>query len=384
LAAVFFVSIATAVALIVYIALNLPAARTEVQTAVPTLTVERLARATHAPTPTPGFGPISFSSGTNGERRQGAEALFPAGSTNVYASWSYENMQQGTPYRLAWYRNGVTWLNQPYVWDAQQHGAHGTAYHTPVDQSRAGGLPPGEYRLELFLGESQAQVGTFIMYDPDSDAQASGQAALASLVQVAVPYGGEWYLGGSGSIVNGELGLILTNWHVLVDENSGKLLNDGLAAILLLPEPGEPPLPDYWAEVLPEYSDPDLDLAILRIRTGTDGRQPVEVPLDLPAIPLGDSDSTDLGDHVLLLGYPDYAIAGPSWTEGIVATRNEEWILSDAQASHGHSGGMMLNEDGELTGVLTGYAETSVGGGFVRARPVNLAVPLIAAAEATE
>jgi S1-C subfamily serine protease len=278
----------------------------------------------------------------------------------------------------------VTWLNQPYVWDAQQHGAHGTAYHTPVDQATAGGLPPGEYRLELFLGESQAQVGTFIMYDPDSDAQAAGQAALASLVQVAVPYGGEWYLGGSGSIVNGELGLILTNWHVLVDENSGRLLNDGLAAILLLPEPGEAPLPDYWAEVLPEYSDPDLDLAVLRIRTGTDGRQPVVTPLNLPAIRLGDSDSTSLGDRVLLLGYPDYATAGPSWTEGIVATRNEEWILSDAQASHGHSGGMMLNEEGELTGVLTGYAETSVGGGFVRARPINLAAPLIAAAEAGE
>jgi hypothetical protein len=178
LAIVFFVSIATAVALVVFIALNLPATETGESIAGPTAAVELLATTTLAPATIPGFGPITFSIGLHGDPTAGSAASFPAGTTEVYATWGYENMQPGTPYRLSWYRDNTPWSNQPYAWDTEQHGSHGTAYHTPIVEHDADGLPPGNYRLELFIGERQAQVATFAIEEPIATELASPNPSL--------------------------------------------------------------------------------------------------------------------------------------------------------------------------------------------------------------
>jgi S1-C subfamily serine protease len=165
--------------------------------------------------------------------------------------------------------------------------------------------------------------------------------------------------------------LIVTNWHVVSDW-MGALLNEGgYAAIYLTVDPDQPPAFTYWAQVLPGYSDEDLDLAVLQITHRAADSTPVFGSLGLPAIPLGDSALVHRGDHVILLGFPDYVGGSLSWTEGAVATCDSSWIKSDAESSHDHSGGMMLNERGELIGVLTQYETTSVGGGLSVARPVE-------------
>ncbi|HET89651.1 MAG TPA: hypothetical protein ENN99_02785, partial [Chloroflexi bacterium] len=101
----------------------------------------------------------------------------------------------------------------------------------------------------------------------------------------------------------------------------------------------------------------------------------------LPTIKMGGSSQVHTGDPVLLLGFPDYAGGRLSWTEGVIATHGSQWIKSDAAISHGHSGGMMLNERGELIGVLSMYERTSVGGGLALARPVAWVRTLVANAQ---
>lgn len=218
------------------------------------------------------------------------------------------------------------------------------------------------------------------------DIQAIGQQAARSLVQLSVPsdllFVYRHY--GSGSIVDGERGLIVTNWHVVGDRD-GALHNErGYAKIYLTGDPDQLPDFTYWAQVLPQYSDPDLDLAILQITHRATDLAPVQRPLDLPAVTLRDNTPIHAGDHVLLLGFPNYAEGRLSWTEGLVATHDSWWIKSDAEVSHGHSGGMMLNQRGELIGIPTKHEETTVGGGLVLARPINLALSLIEAAVAAD
>ena len=54
---------------------------------------------------------------------------------------------------------------------------------------------------------------------------------------------------------------------------------------------------------------PDLDLAVMRIVSGLDGR-PVS-KLDLPSVPVGDSDALELGDTLSIFGYPGIGAGAP-------------------------------------------------------------------------
>jgi Tol biopolymer transport system component/S1-C subfamily serine protease len=206
-----------------------------------------------------------------------------------------------------------------------------------------------------------------------------GRAAAAALVKIAVRADSENNRTGSGSIVDGEKGLILTNWHIVVDEWGALLNEEGDAGILWAADPDQGAELAYMARVLPEHSDPDLDLAILQITHRVEGTEtvPVQWPLDLPAVTLGDSDGLLPGDRVLLLGYPDYGEGSMSWTEGLVTLRDSEWIRSNALISHGHSGGMMLDGAGRLIGILSEVQWIGWKGELALARPANLALPLI-------
>jgi S1-C subfamily serine protease len=106
------------------------------------------------------------------------------------------------------------------------------------------------------------------------------------LIYVYVPGAGGSY--GSGSIVSKE-GLILTNFHVVGDCETGQLYNgDELAKVAVTTLPYGQADPRYQAEVL-EW-DTDLDLAVLQIVAGWYGH-PLQEELDLYPVPLGDSDT---------------------------------------------------------------------------------------------
>lgn len=221
---------------------------------------------------------------------------------------------------------------------------------------------------------------------------------------------------GSGTILSPD-GYILTNYHVvdvsdLVEEvktQKGVKIREGEMVVLITKRSDQPPIASYIAEVL--VGSPELDLAIIRIKTDLSGKAVDPTALNLPFVPLGDSDEIDLGDKLNIFGYP--AIGGNTITfsSGNVSGFDSEddvegraWIKTDATISGGNSGGTGVDDDGKLIGVPTRIFSNKDGqfvdcrrladtngdgkiteddscipvGGFINAlRPVNLAKPLI-------
>lgn len=157
---------------------------------------------------------------------------------------------------------------------------------------------------------------------------------------------------GSGVIIEKD-GYIITNNHVIdgADEIIA-VLHDGRSAA---------------AEVV--GTDGDTDLAILQIK----------LP-NLPSIPIGNSDSLEIGDVVLAIGNP-FGV-GQTVTQGIVSAKGrnelgistfENFIQTDAAINPGNSGGALINAHGQLVGINTAIFSKSGGShGIGFAIPVNL------------
>jgi S1-C subfamily serine protease len=119
-------------------------------------------------------------------------------------------------------------------------------------------------------------------------------------------------------------------------------------------------------------SDTVTDLAVVRIA----GRPGV------PAAPLGDSESLEVGDWAIALGSP-YGLQR-TVTLGIVsglhrdinslgfADKRLDLIQTDAAINPGNSGGPLINAEGEVIGINT-LVRSGPGAGLGFAIPVNLA-----------
>jgi len=108
---------------------------------------------------------------------------------------------------------------------------------------------------------------------------------------------------GSGTIVHPS-GLILTNCHVANPRAMGMSAPPAdRLGIALTERSDQPPVLSYFAQVVAQ--SPEIDLAVLRIVAGVDGRQVSN--LNLPYVPLGDSDDLELGDVLAIKN--DLAVA---------------------------------------------------------------------------
>ncbi len=160
---------------------------------------------------------------------------------------------------------------------------------------------------------------------------------------------------GSGVIVDAN-GVVITNHHVI----------DGAESIWVNLSDGR----ELKAEV--EGQDPESDIAILQIE---------EVPDDLAAIPIGDSDALRLGESVIAIGNP-FGLSG-TVTLGIISATSradvgildyENFIQTDAAINPGNSGGALINLEGELVGINTAIMTRSGGyQGIGFAIPSNMA-----------
>jgi Do/DeqQ family serine protease len=159
---------------------------------------------------------------------------------------------------------------------------------------------------------------------------------------------------GSGVIVDAERGLVLTNNHVIEGAQQVSVtLADGRTL-----------------EAQPVGSDPDTDIAVIRIP-----------PERLTALPLADSSQLRVGDFVVAVGNP-YGLE-QTVTSGIVSALGrsglqglgyQNFIQTDASINPGNSGGALVNLRGELVGINTAIFSRdggSVGIGF--AIPTSLA-----------
>lgn len=167
--------------------------------------------------------------------------------------------------------------------------------------------------------------------------------------------------GGSGVIVDGKQGYILTNAHVIenAEEIQVTLLDNRTLS----------------AEIV--GTDPQSDVAVIKV----DAK-------DLTEIKLGNSSQLEVGDFVVAIGNPFGQ--RNTVTSGIVSAKGrsnvgvnndayQDFIQTDASINPGNSGGALVNLRGELVGINSQIISTSggnVGIGF--AIPVNMANALMA------
>lgn len=178
---------------------------------------------------------------------------------------------------------------------------------------------------------------------------------------------------GSGTIVHPQ-GIILTNCHVANPRAMGMSSPPAdRLGIAITERSDRPPALSYFGEVVAQ--SPELDLAVIRIIADVKGRRIRK--LNLPAVPLGDSEHLDLGDQLSIFGYPGIGGETVTYTSGNVSGFSSEktvrspraWIKTDATISGGNSGGTAVNKDGYLVGVPT-QAAAGTGITPVDARPV--------------
>ena len=112
---------------------------------------------------------------------------------------------------------------------------------------------------------------------------------------------------------------------------------------------------------------------------------PLPANLGLPPVPLGDSDQVEIGDAVHVVGYPGIGGDSVTYTSGTIAgfldedsDKKIDWLKTDAEVNHGNSGGLAINEAGEMIGIPTaGVADAESAGKISLIRPVNRALALI-------
>lgn len=171
---------------------------------------------------------------------------------------------------------------------------------------------------------------------------------------------------GSGTIVS-PTGTIITNFHVLGDTDTGRLIHpEGLAAIFMTSRSDQPARFVAVAQIV--EADPDTDLAVLQIIADPSFTRINPAGLNLASIPLGDSDQVEVGDRIMILGFPDSGNKENAaninshffvtLTDGMVSGFDREgavrsWIRTTAPIMMGNSGGAVLDNNGCLVGVPT-------------------------------
>ncbi|MGL4561120.1 MAG: trypsin-like peptidase domain-containing protein [Brevinema sp.] len=157
---------------------------------------------------------------------------------------------------------------------------------------------------------------------------------------------------GSGFIITPD-GYLFSNWHVVENASSIKVtLADGRT---------------FDAKLI--GADTELDVALLKINAN-----------NLPVVPLGNSDETEVGDLVIAIGNP-FGLSG-SFTFGAISGVGREgffpglqrFLQSDVAVNPGNSGGPLINIKGQAIGMNTAIRSQSGGyEGISFALPINTA-----------
>jgi S1-C subfamily serine protease len=144
---------------------------------------------------------------------------------------------------------------------------------------------------------------------------------------------------GAGTIWKQD-GLIVTNAHVVRDEQVDVVLCDGAV---------------YTATII--AADDELDIAALSIQA--DG---------LPTITVGDSRGLRAGQWVVAIGHP-FGVMGSATAGTVIGSGaglpefggEREWVALNLRLRPGHSGGPLVDVDGKLVGINTLITGPEVG-----------------------
>ena len=151
---------------------------------------------------------------------------------------------------------------------------------------------------------------------------------------------------GSGVIIDGSRGFVLTNAHVIA--------KSGTIHVLLKDER------EFEAKIV--GADHESDLAVLKL----------SIQEDLPSVEMGNSDNLLIGETVIAIGNP-FGFSN-SVTTGVISALNRtirtddmiyrDFIQTDASINPGNSGGPLLNINGEMIGINTAVYANAQGLGF--------------------
>ena len=180
-------------------------------------------------------------------------------------------------------------------------------------------------------------------------------AALPDVIETIMPAVVNIYVAkgddassGSGFVIDGKAGYIVTNNHVI---------DDGSKIVVSFPDDNA-----YTAKLV--GSDPMTDIAVLKL-------QKMKGPV--PQATMGDSDLMRLGNSVVVIGNP-FSFKN-SVSTGIVSGLHrtlgnslfDDYIQTDAAMNPGNSGGPLFNMGGQVVGVNTAIISgsgSSAGIGF--------------------
>lgn len=186
------------------------------------------------------------------------------------------------------------------------------------------------------------------------------QASPAVVMVMGYADGGRKGSGGTGSIIQSD-GLVLTNAHVVIEEQTGKPF--ARLSVFLKPSrvtgESKSDLSRMVRAKVVAYSQP-LDLALLKL----DG-----ITQALPVVDVSESDRARIGDRVVAIGHPEQ---GGLWTltTGVISAevdnfngvRGKHVFQTETGLNRGNSGGPLLDGEGHMVGVNTAIARVAPDG----------------------
>jgi hypothetical protein len=146
---------------------------------------------------------------------------------------------------------------------------------------------------------------------------------------------------GTGFLINSE-GYILTNYNVVKNSYFSH-------CIVMFPENLEDLTTKIYSAKITDVYDPDLDYAFLYLEKEWNESRKKMVDIEnrnFPYIPACNSDIVNIGDPILILGYPSYGGETLTVTNGIISGSSDEYYFkTDAKIDKGNSGAPVLLDD---------------------------------------
>ncbi len=186
------------------------------------------------------------------------------------------------------------------------------------------------------------------------------QASPGVVMVMGYADGGRNGSGGTGSIIQSD-GLVLTNAHVVIEEQTGKPF--ARLSVFLKPArvtgESKSDLSRMVRAKVVAYSQP-LDLALLKL----DGITEL-----LPVVDVSESGRARIGDRVVAIGHPEQ---GGLWTltTGVISAEVDNFngvkgkhvFQTETGLNRGNSGGPLLDGEGRMIGVNTAIARVASDG----------------------
>lgn len=176
---------------------------------------------------------------------------------------------------------------------------------------------------------------------------------------------------GSGTIIS-EDGHILTNAHVVL---SDRFFDVADLIVSITTAQDQPPERMFFADVV--QADINLDIAVIKVRSDLGGGPANFADLGIDPVRIGRADSLQLGDPIIILGYPGIGGETITLTRGEVsgftsdpAYGNRAFIKTSATIAGGNSGGLAATPQGEIIGVPTQVGSGEIDGLIVDCRPL--------------